>query len=233
MLKPPFGKGDTRKPGELRVGDSVRVIAGIKDEDFGLDLEGWEGRITEVDEKNNLVLVAWDSITLQSLPDEFIADAEEKGLGWDTYYLVSDDVELAKARDVKARVERVRNERHAKFAWNFLGEEGREISQILAGIDPDDMAELFERWEENLSSVLTFPFTAEVTEFQERSPMRSGDILEVLEIESVEEMYGLIVRVKKGRKVYYFPLCDLTPVEQKSPNYQPVRNYAIWFANRW
>jgi len=232
MLKSIFGKGTARKPGELRVGDSVRVIAGIKDEDFGLDIGGWQGRITEVDEKNELIQIAWDSLTLQGLPAAYIADAEEQGLGWDTYYLATEDVELAEARDVKVRTESVRNELQAKFAWYHLGEEGREISRILDGIDPDDTSELFERWEEYLSSVLTFPFKAEVTEFQDRGPLHSGDILDVQEIDSVEDLYGLIVRVKKGRKGYYFPLCDLTPVDAKSSNYQPVRNYAIWFANR-
>jgi len=232
MLKSIFGKGTARKPGELRVGDSVRVIAGIKDEDFGLDIGGWQGRITEVDEKNELIQIAWDSLTLQGLPAAYIADAEEQGLGWDTYYLATEDVELAEARDVKVRTESVRNELQAKFAWYHLGEEGREISRILDGIDPDDASELFERLEEYLSSVLTFPFKAEVTEFQDRGPLHSGDILDVQEIDSVEDLYGLIVRVKKGRKGYYFPLCDLTPVDAKSSNYQPVRNYAIWFANR-
>lgn len=233
MLKSLFGKRVAQKTGELGVGDSVRVKAGVKDEEFGLDLGGWQGRISEVDEKNEVIAIAWDSITLQGLPAAYIADAEEQGLGWDTYYLGPDDVELAEARDVKARTEKVRSELQAKFAWHHLGEEGREISRILDGIGPDDMSELLERWEEYFSSVLTFPFRAEVTESQDRGPLHSGDILDVYEIDSVEEMYGLIVRVKKGRKGYYFPLCDLTPVDQKSPNYQPVRNYAIWFANRW
>jgi hypothetical protein len=219
MLKSLFGKGDSGKPRALRVGDSVRVKAGIKDDDLGLDLGGWQGRITEVDEKNELVLI--------------ISDAEEQGLGWDTYYLAPDDVELAEARDTKKRTETVRDQIHAKFAWHFLGEEGQEISRILAGIDPSDMSELLERWEEYFSTVLKFPFKAEVTESQDRGPMHSGDILVVQEIDSIEEMYGLLVRVKKGRTGYFFPLCDLTPVDKKSSNYQPVRNYAIWFANRW
>lgn len=232
MLKSLFGKGDSGKPRALRVGDSVRVLAGIKDEDFGRDLGGWQGRITEVDAKNNRILIAWDSVTLQNLPDAYIADAEEQGLGWDSYYLMLADVELTEPRDREQDVEATRNEIGEKFAWHHLGAEGRDISQILAGIDSDDTFELLERWEEYLSATLTFPFKAEVTEFQERGPLRDGDILDVFGIESVEDVYGLIVKVKKGRKTHYFPLCDLSALDQKSPNHDPLHLYAVWFANQ-
>lgn len=232
MLKSLFGKGAAQKPGKLSVGDSVRVKAGVKDEDFGLDLGSWQGRIAEVDEKNELILIAWDSITLQSLPAAYISDAEEQGLGWDTYYLGPEDVELTEARDIETRTERVRAELHAKFAWHYLGEEGREISRILEGIKPDDERKLYNRWGEYLSATLTFPFKAEVTEVQERGPLRDGDMLVVHEIESSEDMYGLIAKVTKGRKTYYFPLCDLTVADEKSPNHDPVQLYAVWFANR-
>ena len=232
MLKALFGKRLAKKSGDLGVGDSVRVIAGIKDEDFDLNLEGWQGRITEVDAKNNRILIAWDSVTLQNLPDAYISDAEEQGLGWDTYYLAREDVELAEPRDREQDVEATRNEIGAKFAWHHLGEEGKDISQILAGIDSDDTFDLFERWEEYLSATLTFPFKAEVTEFQERGPLRGGDILDVSGIESVEEVYGLIVKAKKGRKTYHFPLCDLSALDKKSPNHDPLHLYAVWFANQ-
>lgn len=29
-----------------------------------------------------------------------------------------------------------------------------------------------------------------------------------------------------------FPLGDLTAVDRKSPNHRPVRDYAVWYANR-
>jgi len=121
---------------------------------------------------------------------------------------------------------------YTKFAWHHLGAEGREINGILAGTDLDNDFEQFERWDEYLSATLTFPFRAEVTEFQERGPLRGGDMLVVHEIEDIEDGYGLIVRVKRGRKTFYVPLCDLTVVDKKSPNYRPVRLYAVWFANR-
>jgi len=229
MFKSLLGKGGE---GGLRIGDSMRVKPDILDEKFGTDLSGWQGRVVEIDEKNQLILLAWDSVTLNAMPESFISAVEQNGSGWDQYYLRSDDAEAVSARDTETDVEAVVEQITRKFYWHYLGEEGIEISKVLAGTDLDDEFEQFERWEEYFSSVLRFPFEAEITESQDRGPLHSGDILTVQGVESVEDIYGLIVRVKKGRKTYHFPLCDLTPTDEKSPNYQPVRNYAIWFANR-
>jgi len=218
--------------GPFRIGDSVRVKPGFLDEEFGTDLSGWQGRVVEIDNKNQTILLAWDSVTLNAMPESFISAVEQNGSGWDEYYLRYGDVEPTKGRDTEADVTEAVERITGKFYWHHLGDEGMEISKILAGTDIDDEFEQMERWAEYLASVLSFPFEAEVTEFQERGPLRSGDVLTVQGIESVEDLYGLIIRVKKGRRTYHFPLCDLTPTDEKSPNYQPVRIYAIWFANR-
>ena len=34
----------------FRVGDSVKVKAGTKDPDFGIDISGWQGQISEIDD---------------------------------------------------------------------------------------------------------------------------------------------------------------------------------------
>jgi len=34
------------------------------------------------------------------------------------------------------------------------------------------------------------------------------------------------------KKKPVFPLCDLTVVGKKSSNYQPIKDYCVWFANR-
>lgn len=232
MLKSLFGKGDSGKPRALRVGDSVRVKAGIKDEDIGVDLEGWQGRINEIGEKNDIISIALDSITLQNLSDDYISDAVEKGLGWTLYYLGPEDVVLTEARDTQEQTDAIVDELHAKFAWHYLGVEGREISAILAGIAPDDESGQYGRWAKYLSAILSFPFKAEVSEFQERGPLRDGDIIVVQGIESRVGMYGLIAKVIKGRKPYGFPLCDLMVVDEKSSNHDPLQLYAVWFANR-
>lgn len=51
-------------------------------------------------------------------------------------------------------------------------------------------------------------------------------------ITSVEDLYGILVKVKHERRGYDFPLCDLEATDSKSPNYGFLRDYVVWFANR-
>jgi len=46
------------KPDIWHVGDSVCVIAGVSDEGFAVDMEGWQGRIAEVLKQKNLIRLA-------------------------------------------------------------------------------------------------------------------------------------------------------------------------------
>jgi hypothetical protein len=216
----------------LRVGDSVKVKPGYLDDDFDIDIGGWQGRITEILDDGEMITVAWDATTLRNAQNEYIARCEEEGYGWEEYHIGATDVELTSQRDSKADVRKVVTTLRKEFYWHGMGPEGEAIRQVLAGIDPDDEWEQMDRWGEYLEEILTFPFEAEVTEFQERSPLHSGDMVRVHGITDTDEHYGVIVNLRHGRKRYDFPLCDLTPTDQKSSNYDPVRTYAIWFANR-
>ena len=113
-------------------------------------------------------------------------------------------------------------------------DQDRRIGQALAGVDAerDDEMAAFDAWDEYLTQHLTFPFEAEVAEFQERGPLRAGDRVQVLHISILEDLYGILVRVRARRGEYDFPLCDLEVVDKASPNYQVVDEYAVWFANR-
>jgi hypothetical protein len=51
-------------------------------------------------------------------------------------------------------------------------------------------------------------------------------------IELVDDLYGIIVDVRFGLRKYAHPLCNLEVLDKKSPNYQHVMDYAVWFANR-
>ncbi len=75
-----------------------------------------------------------------------------------------------------------------------LGEEGRRIQQVLAGLDLDDDFEVLHAWEDYLTEKLTFPFEAVIAEFQEYGPLHQGDKVRVYGIADVDEHYGLIAR---------------------------------------
>ena len=107
------------------------------------------------------------------------------------------------------------------------------MNAILAGVDPDDEMAVMERWGDYLGQTLTFPFEAEVAEtLFGRGPIRCGDRLRVLGINMSDESYGVLADVKRGRKSYVYPLCDLETIDDKSPNHDPLQLYRVWFANR-
>ena len=89
----------------LEKGDNVAVRAGVSDPDFGTRLEGWHGRVLEVD--GDFVDVAWDSATLGQMGLDLIIRCERENLDWKLMRLKVEEVQIAEARDSPADVERV------------------------------------------------------------------------------------------------------------------------------
>ena len=46
------------------------------------------------------------------------------------------------------------------------------------------------------------------------------------------EDHGILVDVKKGRETYQLLLADLEVTDYHAPQFQVVKDYAVWFANR-
>lgn len=222
------------KSHKFKIGDSVIVKPNVKDEELGIevDMGGWQGRISEILPEKNLICIDWDSITLKNIPSSAITLSEEKGFGWDQYYLEIGDVELTSTRDKKTDVEKICEQLQAEHAWDCLGPEGQRIQKVLAGIDPDDEWKAFKAWNKHLRKVLQFPFEAEVSEFQEQGPLKAGDKVIVEKITDVDDLHGVIVRIKHKGIPYKFPLCNLEAIDKKSPNYDFIQDYSVWFSNR-
>ncbi len=215
----------------LKVGDSVVVKAGVKDPDKGNDLGGWQGRVIAIEDDS--VDIAWDSLTLKAMPISMIEWCEEEGLDWAEMRLALDEVGVVKPRDTKSDVAKVKRKLASKHGWVALGEEGKRIQKVLAGVEADNMMEALAAWRDYLEATLTFPFDCFVAESQDRGPMHAGDKVKVTSINEVEDdMYGLIADFRVGHRKYAFPLCDLEATDEKSANYQPVKDYVVWFANR-
>jgi hypothetical protein len=51
--------------------------------------------------------------------------------------------------------------------------------------------------------------------------------------DQIEDMEGLMVKVKRisDRKQFVLPLADMKATDKKSPNYQLLDDYAVWFVN--
>jgi hypothetical protein len=215
-----------------KMGDMVRVKDGFIDEETDHDMSGWQGRIKEFYPDAGTALIEFDSLTIKAMPPTYIRRCEEEGYSWNEYGFELEWLEAARPRDSQHDVAAMINDRSGEFRYAHLGEEGRAMDDILGDVDPDDEVEAFQVWAEHLSNHLTFPFAAAVSEFQERGPLQAGDQVKVHGIETVDDFYGVIVQVRRSRKVSYFPLCDLKVLDPSSPNHDLVQLYAVWFANR-
>jgi hypothetical protein len=218
----------------FKIGDSVIVKPGVMDPDLGGDIGGWQGRITEVSEAEGTptAVIALDSITLKAMSLTIIGHCEREGLDWTVMELDVTDIEPASPRDSKLGRERAIRELEKHTAWLSLDEEGERIQKVLDGIGRNDTMRQLKAWEKHLTQNLTFPFEAEVSEYQERGPLQSDDLVTVTALSDVDEHYGILVEILVDRQGGVFPLCDLEVTDTESANYQPVKDYAVWFANQ-
>lgn len=229
----PPQKSETNLP--FQVGDSVVVKPGIQDPDYGEDMSGWQGRVTEIDVRPPdppLITMQWDSITLRKMSRATIARAEKEGLDWSTMGLYASEVEPAAPRDTFVDVESALSEIASHVAWLDLGEEGERIQEVLDGIDPDDEDACLEAWFDHFEKILKFPFDAILVESEKYGPILTGDTVRVITLNDIYEGYGILVDVKKDRQTYQLPLADLEVKDKQAPQYQAVMDYVVWFANR-
>ncbi|MCL2323933.1 MAG: calcium-binding protein [Oscillospiraceae bacterium] len=92
-------------------------------------------------------------------------------------------------------------------------------------------------WEKFMTENMTFPFNGVIAEAQgnifseEKGPINYGDKVIVKKVVGEDDLYGVIVEIKLGKKSYDFPLCDIAALDEKSANYKILDNYRVWFAN--
>lgn len=218
----------------FKVGDCVKAKDGLQDPDFDVDIGGWQGRITVIDEfeEETIVVVKWDSITLQSMSAALVEQCDEEGFDWSEISLSVEDVEPAACRDDEHEVEHVihKMEKHMEFA--HLGERGQRIQNVIEGIDEENYVDSLAAWNEYLHKTLSFPFTATIDEFEEEYPFPRGEEVIVTELGLIDDLYGIIAVIAHRDKTLDFPLCDLAATEKSSSNYQAIKDYRVWFANR-
>lgn len=96
-------------------------------------------------------------------------------------------------------------------------------------------------WESWLGENLKFPFLVErmeddddayFTDIAESEPFGLGHVMKAINIEMEDDLYGIILKVREGRRIGCVPLCDVEVTSKKDENYWPVREYVVWFANR-
>lgn len=215
----------------FKKGDIVKIKQGVLDPDFGDDIGGWQGYVSDVVD-DDFVCIALDSISLSECPAEYITKCEEDGLDWEQMYLSANDVEIASQRDTTADLNDTREAMHLKHKWDYLGKSSKRIHEVLKGANITNENEVMDAWEQYLREKLSFPFEAEISQYQDKGTLQQGDKIRIHGIVGSDDLYGVLVKLRFGRKVYHFPLCDIVAGDKKTHNYMILDDYSIWFANR-
>ena len=96
-------------------------------------------------------------------------------------------------------------------------------------------------WESWLRSNLKFPFPVKRMEdeddayFTDRAksvPFELGHEMNAVSIDMEDDHYGIILKVREGRRIGHVPLCDVEVTSKENENFWPVREYVVWFAKR-
>jgi hypothetical protein len=211
------------------------VKPGVKDPNYGFDIVGWQGRITEIEPYQPgqvSIMFQRDSLSLKHMPASAIRCSEEDGLDWTIMGLYPEEIGKAEPRDTQTDVDKIIEELSEVHNWDYLGKQGRRIHKVLQDVGEDDELGTFKTWQEYLEAHLKLPFDAVVSEFQERGPLQAGDMMKVIGFEGLEDLYGVLVNIKARGNPYVFPLCDLKAANERSANFSLTDDYAVWFANR-
>jgi Calcium binding len=213
------------------IGASVRVRRDIKDPGRGRSIGGWQGRVTGWDALT--IEITWDSLTLKAMPAGVIDWCEVEGLVWSIMWLAPDEVQATEPRDQHADAAREKKALAQQHAWAFLGAEGPRIQTVLAGIYRKDDYRALKAWRALLQQRLDFPFFAVVDVGPPYGPIRPEAQVAVSDLHTVvDDSYGVLAELGGGPNGSVHPLSDLRVTDGKSPNFQPVHDYCVWFANR-
>jgi hypothetical protein len=96
-------------------------------------------------------------------------------------------------------------------------------------------------WPQWLAQRLALPFMvtreeddddAYFLEGAAKAPFRLGHKMQVLSLAEEDVDKGVMVEVREKQQTGCVPLCDLKVTPKTDPNYWPVREYVVWFANR-
>jgi len=93
-----------------------------------------------------------------------------------------------------------------------------------------------------LAKQLVFPFIVTREEDEDdayfspgaaKALFRLGHKMEVLALDEEDVDQGLMVKVREKGQVGYLPLADLEVKPKTDKNYWFIREYVVWFANRY
>lgn len=216
----------------IKAGQHVSVKKGIKAPDFDYQLmDGWQGKVLAVSKDDGLIEIEWDVKTILNTPYQYLHDIISKGYDHEIMTLSIDELESAKMRMTSNQEQ---SALYAKLYWiDFYGvqEVDEYYAEIFKGVDVEDEYAVLDKWEEHLSQTLQFPFETKVAE-TERGELKIGTKIKLLDLDDYDDMYGIFGIGKGEMGAITYPICNLEATNKASKNYELLRNYVVWFANR-
>ena len=103
--------------------------------------------------------------------------------------------------------------------------------QVLKGVKSKHKDIQLDKWLEYLEKNLSFPFEGKILEAEESAELRWKDIVKVVKIDNYVDPYGVLLEIRKGRRKYIFPLCDLEVVDKQSENHFITQAFLEWWSN--
>lgn len=233
----------------MKIGDSVRVRNGIKSpDDDDLLIEGWVGRIVEIDEP--ILTIELDSITLSGLQENYITGCIVDGSEYTLICLEIDEVEIVPPRDSENDTSIKQNQLNAKYSFD---EEEERISEILnsddATVNEENLETYFLYLNENLKTpcILTGsedfdweePYILggwskkEYAKLKKTKPSYTDEFEFLKLVEEYDDWKGLYASVKRlsDNIIFNIPLWDLKVVDENDSNFMMVSDYSSWMTN--
>lgn len=212
--------------------DIVKVKEGIIDQETGIALEGWQGRIYDFFDDDNgdcVAYIRWDSDTIRRIPEDFIDFCNKNDLTWVDIIIGIESLEPGKETDTPDIAEWQRLMALSKYNWMHMGAVGVKVQQIINSYSLEE-GSILQFWEKYLLENLHFPFSARLRKKNQKHN-KINQNLKAIDLNGSEEVYGLAILCEMDDRQLIVPLSDLI-VSQSSSNYEFLQYYRFWFENR-
>ena len=99
----------------VSIGQTVQVNPSQSDEETGISIAGWTGRVTSIDSKYKMVELEWDSPTLLQMPDKYVRQCIDNGYDYLSYNIELSDIEVIPPKDTIKQVVEVQKQLGAHY----------------------------------------------------------------------------------------------------------------------
>lgn len=95
----------------------------------------------------------------------------------------------------------------------------------------DEQLRVWEKrcWASWFQENLTFPFMVTIIEDDYGHFSDIDEELKVIGVGFDDDLYGIQVKIRDGRRIKQFPLCDVALVQKDHPNQLIIDEYFQWF----